>query len=71
MVIMNIDQRPFFINSPKYPERKYCIADTPYGYYLTYNNAYKALTNIRIFEGSKDECVAYAKKKNIILKYEI
>jgi hypothetical protein len=67
---MNIDQRPCFINVPKYPNREYCIANTPYGYFLTYNNAYKALTNPRIFEGSKDECVAYAKKKNIILKRE-
>lgn len=68
---MNIDQRPCYENSPKHPECKCCIADTPYGYYLTYNNAYKALTNVRVFEGSKDECIAYAKKNNIVLKYEI
>lgn len=67
---MNIDQRPCYLNLPKHPERKYCIADTPYGYYLTFNNGYKALTNTLIFEGSKDECVSYAEKNNITLKYE-
>jgi hypothetical protein len=65
---MNIDQRPCFINYARYPERRYCIADTPYGYYLTLNNNQIALTNYRIIEGSKEECIAYAKKKNIILK---
>ena len=56
---------------PLHPECKCCIADTPYGYYLTFNNSYKALTNVRVFEGSKDECIDYAKKKNIVLKYGI
>lgn len=67
---MNIDQMPCYINTPRHPERKYCIADTPYGYYLTFNNGYRALTNVRVLEGSKEECIAYAKKKNIVLKYE-
>lgn len=67
---MNIDQRPYYYNLPQHPEHKYCIADTPYGCYLTFNNSFKALTNTRIFEGSKDECVSYAERNNITLKYE-
>lgn len=65
---MNIDQRPCFLNYPKHPERKYCIANTICGYYLTFNNSFIALHNPRIIEGSKEECIAYSKKKNIILK---
>ena len=67
---MNIDQRPCYSNLPKHPKCEYCIADTPYGYYLVFNNSFKALTNTRIFEGSKDECVDYAERNNIILKYK-
>lgn len=67
---MNIDQRPCYYNLPKHKEYEYCIADTIYGYYLTFNNGFKALTNPRIFEGSKDECISYAERNNITLKYE-